>query len=99
MRRGPPAGSEGAPGIVVGVGRLLGRAFGLRNVAQVDPDARPGAGPAAHRVDQDVVFLQERRNLGMASLPAFEAGESVLLVPRVGDRDERLRRLTPAAAF
>ena len=32
-----------APGIVVGIGRLLGRALGLGDVAEVEADARPGA--------------------------------------------------------
>src|SRR5206468_11705155 len=44
-----------APGIVVGVGRLLGGTLVLRNVTQVDPDARPRARAAAHRVDENVV--------------------------------------------
>jgi hypothetical protein len=67
-------------------------------VAQVDSDARPGARAAAHGVDEHIVRLQERRGVGMARLPAFEAGERVVLVLRVRDGDERLRRLAPAAA-
>ena len=57
-RDGARAGSKPAPGIVVGIGRLLGGALVLRDVAQVDADARPGARAAAHRVDEDVVHLR-----------------------------------------
>src|SRR5260370_30017271 len=99
MRGVPAARAECAPGMVVGIWRRLPRTLRLRYVAQVDADARPCAGPAAHRVNEDVVFLQQRRGLGMPSLPAFEAGKGVFFVLRVRDGDERLRRLAPADAL
>ena len=60
LRRARPraAAARAAPGIVVGIGRLLGRALGLGDVAQVDADARPRGRAAAHRVDEDVVHLR-----------------------------------------
>jgi hypothetical protein len=67
-------------------------------VAQVEPDSRPRAGTAAHRVDENIVRLEIRRGPGMARLPALEARERVLLVLRVRDDNERLRRLTASAA-
>src|SRR5439155_1561886 len=77
-----------APGIVVGVWRLLGDALVLGDMPQVHPDPRPRRRAGAHRVDEDVVQLQERRGRRVARLPAFEARERVLLVLRLGHRDE-----------
>src|SRR5213079_2575393 len=97
--RSAPDGTQAAPGIVVGIGRFLGGAFALRNVTQVDSDARPRARAATHRVDEDVVDLQPPRSLRMARLPAFQPRERVLLVLGLRDGDEWLSRLAATAAL
>ena len=51
------------PGVVVGIERLLGRAQSLRDMLEVDADARPGGRTAAHGIDQDVRRLEVRRRL------------------------------------
>ena len=93
----PRIGVQTGPGIVVRVRSLLGGPFVLRHMAQVDADARPRGIAAAHRVDEDVVHLQQRRGCRMARLPALEAGERVLFVFRLGDGNQRMFGL-PAAA-
>ena len=52
--------------VVVGIERFLRRPQLLRHVLQVDADARPGAEPSAHRVDQHVGRLEVRRRVRMA---------------------------------
>src|SRR2546423_124248 len=47
------------PRIVVGIGRRLGGTLALGDVAEIDPDARPRARASAHRVDEDVIDLQQ----------------------------------------
>src|SRR5262249_24091939 len=77
-----------SPGIVIGVGRLLGGALLLRHVAEVDPDAGPRSRAPAHRVDQDVVDREPRRRRRMARLPGLETGEGIRLVRGLRDGDE-----------
>src|SRR5262249_26244784 len=93
------SGARGPPGIVVGYGRLLRRALLFGNVAQVDPDARPGGRASAHGVDEDIVLVEPRRGLGVPGLPALEAGQRVPFLGRPGDGDEWLRGLSAAAPF
>jgi hypothetical protein len=69
------------------------------NVAEVDPDARPGAGASAHRVHEDVIHLQEGGGFRMPCSPAFETCECVVFMLSLRDRDERLCRLAATAAF
>ena len=90
--------SPRARGIVVGVGRLLRRAQRLRDVPQVDADARPGRRAPAHRVDEHVVDGELRGRLGMPRLPALEPRERRLLARRVRDHDQRHLRARPLAA-
>ena len=58
-----------------------------RDVLQVDPDARPGAEAAAHRIDQHVGRLQMRRGVRMPRPPALETGQRVFLLLRAPDLD------------
>src|SRR5690606_19767171 len=88
----PSRPREAAPGIVVGVGILLRGALVFRHVAEVDADARPHRRAAAHRVDEDVLDGEVGGRGGVAGLPALEPGEGVVLLLRLGDRDERLGR-------
>src|SRR6516162_2514289 len=87
------------PGVIVRFGRILWRAGAPRDVAPVDPDGSPGGRADAHRVDEDIVYVQPRRCFRIPGLPAFEAGERVRLTRRLGDCHEWLRGLTVAAAF
>src|SRR5262249_31589495 len=91
-----PALPELAPGVVVGVRRLLLGALLLRHVPQAHADARPGARAAPHRVDEDVVFGQSLRRARVARLPPLQAGDGILFVLRIRDDHERLRGLTAA---
>src|SRR5690348_14935427 len=54
-RRAPGAGPRGVgPGVVVDFQGLLGWAFGLGDVLEVDADAVPDRAAAAHAVGEDV---------------------------------------------
>ncbi len=66
-----------AGGIVVGLGGFLGWALFLGDVAQVDADAGPGGGAAAHAIDEDVVDGEECRGFRVFCFPSFEAGEGI----------------------
>src|SRR5688572_27084651 len=83
-----------AGGVLVGVGRFGGGAFGFGNVAQIDANAGPGGGAATHGIDEHVVDGELGGGAGMTALPALEAGEGSGLVGRIGDRDERHLRAT-----
>ena len=79
--------APGAGGVVVGVGGLLGGALVFGDVAEVDADAVPDGGAAAHAVDEDVVFGEVGCGFGVfcfqRSRPASAAALS-----GVGDGDE-----------
>jgi hypothetical protein len=45
------------PGVVIGVGRLRGRALVVGDAAKVHADPRPGRAAAAHGIDEHVLFL------------------------------------------
>ncbi len=66
-----------AGGIVVGVGGFLGRAQCFGDVAEVDADAGPGGGAAAHAVDEDIVDGEECSGFRVFCFPSFEAGEGI----------------------
>src|SRR5437016_5468077 len=83
------------PWLEVGIRRLLGWPRRLGNVAQVDADASPGAGAAAHLIHQHVVFCEMLRRLGMARLPALEAPQRLLLRGRACNLEERMRGRPP----
>ena len=97
-------GGRGLPGLDVHAGprvevrfeRLLAGPVRLRDVDEVDPDAVPDGRPATHPVDQDVGRLEVLGDVGVAGLPALEAGHRLVLELRPGDLDDRDRRLAPA---
>ncbi len=62
--------APGAGGIVVRVGDGLLRAAGFGDVPQVEADAVPDGGAAAHAVDEDVVLGEVGGGFGVALSPA-----------------------------
>ena len=70
--------------VVVRIERLLRRPQLVRHVLQVHADARPGLKAAAHRIDEHVGRLEVRGGLGVARLPALEAGERIFLLAARG---------------
>src|SRR6185295_19290424 len=61
----------------------------LRYIAQVHADPRPRRRAAAHRIDEDVVYREAARRLGVPFLPPLEPGQRLLLLRGVGHRDQR----------
>ena len=60
-------------------------------MTKVDADARPGAGAAAHGVDEDVIHFQHLGRIRMTLLPTLQSRERVFLVLRLRRGDQRLR--------
>ncbi len=76
-----------------GLGRRPGRgglwrAVSLGHVTQVDADAVPDGGAAAHPVDEDVVFGEVRCGFGVGGFPAGQSLQSKSLVRRVGEGEQ-----------
>src|SRR5204863_6876503 len=65
--------------IIVGIGSLLLRPDFLRDVTQVDADARPRRRPPADRIDQNIIDREVFGSSEMFGFPAFEPGESSVL--------------------
>src|SRR5690349_15914184 len=57
-------------------------------MTQVDPDSRPGGGPAAHGIDQHVIDSQQNGDLGVLALPSLKASEGSRLIGRIRNDDE-----------
>jgi hypothetical protein len=73
---------------------LLRRAIGFGDIAQVDADAVPDGGSAAHAVGEDVVQREVRCGFRVRGAPAFEARFGGGFVRRL--RDDQQRRLRGA---
>ena len=58
--------SKLGPRVVVDLERFLLRTFLLRYVSEVHSDPVPGCEPSAHRVDQHVGRLEQRRGFGVS---------------------------------
>ncbi len=63
-------------------------ALGFGDVAEVDADAVPDVGGAAHAIEQDVFFGEVGGGFGVRGAPAVEAGFCGGFVGGLGDRDE-----------
>ena len=76
--------ASGAPivGSLVRIERLLRGPEVCRHVLQIQPNPRPGAKPAAHRIDEHVFGSQMRRRVRVAGPPALQPCERVRLVLR-----------------
>ena len=64
-------------------------ASGFGDVAEVDADAVPDVGGAAHAVDEDVVVGEVGGGFGVGGAPAVEAGFGGGFVGGLRDGDER----------
>ncbi len=69
---------------------MLGGAEGFGDVAEVDADAVPDVGGAAHAIEEDVLFGEVGGGFGVRGAPAVEAGFGGGLVGGLGDGDERV---------
>ncbi len=75
--------------IVIRVRRFLRRASCLGHIPQIDPNARPGRRPPAHRIHEHVVDREMRRRFGVLGFPSLEPLERGGFVRRVRHDDER----------
>lgn len=80
--------------VVVDFERFLGRPQCVGHMLEVDANPSPCRVLAAHRIDENITWLEMRGRLGVPRLPAFQSLERIVLLCSSRDFDERTRRNT-----